>query len=194
MKRAALLALLFLPAAAQAHLVSTGIGPFYDGLAHLFLSAQDLLFSIGLGLLAGLSGRAVARPVLLSGAVVWLAGGIVGLQAEAIVSLAFASPLMLLAVGIMVALDLRVPLVVTVTLTTAAAAIHGFLNGTALAPLGLVGVLGLYSAFFVVVLLSSAAVTGLRELWMITAVRVAGSWIGAVGLLLLGWSIRPVLG
>jgi len=39
--------------------------------------------------------------------------------------------------------------------------------------------------------LAAAAVVAIRAPWGRIAVRVAGSWIAAIGLLLLGWSLRP---
>ena len=38
--------------------------------------------------------------------------------------------------------------------------------------------------------LVAAAVVALRFAWMRIAVRVAGSWVAAIGLLMLGWSLR----
>ena len=50
------MALFLLPAAADAHLVNTGFGTFYDGVVHLFITPSDILVALGLGLLAGLCG------------------------------------------------------------------------------------------------------------------------------------------
>ena len=52
---AALLALF--PQAAAAHLVSTGMGPFYDGMSHVFLTPDDVLAIVALALFSGLGGR-----------------------------------------------------------------------------------------------------------------------------------------
>jgi urease accessory protein len=43
---------------------------------------------------------------------------------------------------------------------------------------------------FVTVALAAALVVAIRAPWGRIAVRVAGSWIVAMGLLLLGWSFR----
>ena len=40
------------------------------------------------------------------------------------------------------------------------------------------------------VALASACVVSLRAGWARIAVRVAGSWVAAIGLLMLGWSLR----
>jgi len=43
---------------------------------------------------------------------------------------------------------------------------------------------------FVLVTLASALVVSLRKSWARIAVRVAGSWIAAIGLLMFGWAMR----
>jgi hypothetical protein len=58
------------------------------------------------------------------------------------------------------------------------------------AKLGTLGLVGIVSTLFVVVALAAALVVALRAPWARIAVRVAGSWIVAIGLLLLGWSFR----
>jgi hydrogenase/urease accessory protein HupE len=69
---------------------------------------------------------------------------------------------------------------------------HGFLNGTAMvaAKLGATGLIGIGSAVFVSAALVAAFVVWLQPAWARVGVRVAGSWIAAVGLLLLGWAMR----
>jgi hypothetical protein len=51
------------------------------------------------------------------------------------------------------------------------------------------GLLGTAGAVFVVTALFAATVVALRRPWTRIATRVAGSWIGASGLLLLGWTL-----
>jgi len=70
--------------------------------------------------------------------------------------------------------------------------LHGWLNGAGIAGAGreVLGLLGIGAAVFVIVTLASAFVMSLRAPWMRTAVRVAGSWIAAIGLLMVGWAIR----
>ena len=43
---------------ADAHLNSTGMGPFYDGLMHFLMSPEDIVPVLALALLAGLRGAA----------------------------------------------------------------------------------------------------------------------------------------
>jgi hypothetical protein len=53
-----------------------------------------------------------------------------------------------------------------------------------------VALLGLVFAVFVLVALAAAFVVRLSAEWTRIAVRVAGSWVAASGLLMLGWSFR----
>jgi urease accessory protein len=50
--------------------------------------------------------------------------------------------------------------------------------------------LGLMFAVFVLIALAAAFAVRLRAHWTRIAVRVAGSWIAASGLLMLGWAVR----
>jgi hypothetical protein len=74
----------------------------------------------------------------------------------------------------------------------AVVSVFGYLNGAAMsqAKLGALGIAGIVSTLFVTVALGAALVVAIRAPWGRIAVRVAGSWIVAIGLLLLGWSLR----
>ena len=62
--------------------------------------------------------------------------------------------------------------------------------GLVQAPSGVLGMAGIASALFVVVALLAGPVVALRAAWARVVVRVAGSWIAAIGLLMLGWTVR----
>ena len=57
-----------------------------------------------------------------------------------------------------------------------------------MAPAGVAGLLGVATTVFVLFSLISGLVVRLEAFWARTAVRVAGSWIAAIGLLMLGWA------
>ena len=65
---------------------------------------------------------------------------------------------------------------------------HGYLNGTA--KLGALGLTGVAATLFVFVALVAAFVVSLRAPWTRIAVRVAGSWLVAISMLMLGWTFR----
>lgn len=182
------------PSSAQAHLVNTGLGPFYDGISHLTMSPDDMLATLSLALLAGLSGARVGRAVLFFLGPVWLLGGFFGLRMEQEISLPVAGTLSFLVVGALVAMDLKLPLALILGLTCLSGLLHGFMNGSAMARAegGFLALLGISLAVFVLVALFAALVVSLRAYWARIAVRVAGSWITAIGLLMIGWAYRGV--
>jgi hydrogenase/urease accessory protein HupE len=181
-----------LPADASAHLVNTGFGPFYDGLYHLILTPEDLVPVVALALLAGLRGPRFGRWSLFVLTAAWLLGGVLGLQQQTEVSQPLLTAVTWLILGALVAADRALPLPVVVGLGLALGLLNGYLNGTAMAQagLGFTGLIGIGCAVFAMVALVAAFVVSLKVPWARIAVRVAGSWIAAVGLLLIGWTFR----
>jgi urease accessory protein len=178
------------PSRAEAHLVTTGLGPLYDGLLHFSLTPEDLVPVLALALLAGLRGVTHGRRTLFVLPAAWLLGGIIGLALHGGVSPSWTA-LSFVLLGGLVALDARLPLGATTLLAALLGLGHGYLDGSALAqPLGGVGLLGIVAAVFTVVALAASFVVPLSAVWARVVVRVAGSWIAAIGLLLIGWAIR----
>jgi hypothetical protein len=64
---------------AEAHLVSTGLGPVYDGIVHMVLSPADMTIVIVLAILAAMRGSHSGRWLLALLPLAWLLGGISGL-------------------------------------------------------------------------------------------------------------------
>ncbi|HSO19222.1 MAG TPA: HupE/UreJ family protein, partial [Desulfosarcina sp.] len=120
----------------------------------------------------------------------WLAGGIAGLTAGAVPSLPVQAA-SLLVVGSIVAADLYMPANAVSMLSIVVGLSHGFFNGAVLqeGP-GVSGLIGIAIMLFVLLALTSAFVVTRKQPWTRIAVRVAGSWIVATGLLMVGWVIR----
>jgi urease accessory protein len=180
------------PGRAGAHLVNSGFGPFYDGIAHLFVTPEDLLVVVALALLAGLRGKPFGRAVLFVLPAAWLAGALAGRTTALSAGLPALSAALLIALGAVVAADRRLPLALVAGFALACGLVHGCFNGAALAPAnaGGLAVVGIVCAVFVVVALVAGQVAALRGNGARVAVRVLGSWIGAIGLLMLGWAVR----
>jgi urease accessory protein len=180
------------PREAGAHLVSTGLGPFYDGIGHFLLTPEDLLPVVALALLAGLAGAGPGRAVLYALPAAWLVGGLAGLQLGGAPVLPVLTALVLLGLGLLVAADRRLPAPMGVALASLLGLLHGYANGVAMATAGLgaAAVLGICTALLVVLALLAAQVVALRRWWERIAVRVAGSWIAASGMLMLGWTLK----
>jgi urease accessory protein len=179
-------------APAEAHLNSTGMGPIYDGLMHFLASPEDLAPVLALALLAGLRGASYGRRALFVLPVAWLLGGLIGLASAAANAHPIGSAFWFLLLGGLLAGDAKLSLRVTTVLAVLLGLYHGYLNGTGLglSATSAAVLLGLIFAVFVLVALAAALVVQLRASWARIAVRVAGSWIAASGLLMLGWAVR----
>lgn len=176
---------------AYAHLLETGLGPVYDGIAHFVLTPEDLLPVLALAVLVALRGRDHARFAIFVLPLAWMLAGFVSASAKVSVpdSLAWAP---LLVLGGLVAADLRLSASATTALAAALGIFLGLANGYAMAQAGpgIRGGVGIVSAVFVVTTLGAACAVAWQSGWLRIAWRVAGSWIAASGLLLLGWSLR----
>lgn len=185
-------ALLISPAASLAHLSSTGLGPYYDGVTHFWRSPEEFIPVLALAFLAGLRGKRTGRFALFILPLSWLVGGIVGLalpwidHSTALVCISF------LFLGAFVAADVPFGASVVACLASVFGFCFGYLDGVGMltAKLGGVGLLGSVSSLFVLVALAAALVVSLRASWSRIVVRVAGSWIAAAGLLLIGWAVH----
>jgi urease accessory protein len=189
---AVLLAWASCPARADAHLVNSGLGPFYDGIAHVFVTPEDILALVALALLAGLGGKSYGRSVLFLLPLAWLVGGVAARVTHLAAGLPILSAAWLIALGALVASDRRLPLRLVAGLALAVGLVHGFFNGADLAGAnsGSLAVGGAVCAGFAVVSLVAGQVASFQKEWARIVVRVVGSWIGAIGLLMLGWAMR----
>lgn len=177
---------------AYAHLMNSGFGPFYDGLAHPFVTVDDLLPVLALGLLAGLRGARCGRWTLFALPLSWAAGMAAASALSGPAVPAWWTGAVTLVLGALVAADRPWPAGMVVGLAVVAGATQGLGNGRELASVagGVLAMAGVISALFVLLALLAGQVASLRAGWARIGVRVAGSWIAAIGLLLLGWAFR----
>ncbi len=179
-----------LPIRAGAHLVTSGLGPVYDGMEHMMLSPEQWIMVAGLGLLAGMSGPATGRSVLFLFPGAWLLGGGAGYFLQFALSPLFSAAALMI-VGGLVAADLKAGRNIVAAIAVGLGFLQGYLNGVSFsavdgAPLAL---LGASVAAFVIVALGAGLVVNAGG-WRRMVVRVAGSWMAAIGILLVGWTIR----
>jgi hydrogenase/urease accessory protein HupE len=177
---------------AHAHLVSTGLGPFYDGFAHVLFAPDDALAVLALALLSGMSGISAGRAVLFTLPVAWCVGTVGGLHAPAVQSVHWLTIATLLGLGILIAVNYRLSISAAVCLSIVLGLAHGYFNGSATTATSsdLSVLAGTLASMFFAIAVVTAAVASLRAPWTRIAVRTLGSWIAAGGLLLLGWTLR----
>jgi hypothetical protein len=180
---------------AHAHLVSSSAGPLYEGIEAVGHLPRILLGAVGIALLAGLRGAAGGRWACLATPAGWLAGSAAGFL------VGVAGPwdlrigaIGLLVLGLTVALDGELPDALTAAVAGVAAAVIGFSETAAEAAhatprdgwLWTAGAAG--GMFFVTTVVAAAVAAATAWSGGRLIARVAGSWIGATALLLLGAS------
>jgi hydrogenase/urease accessory protein HupE len=178
---------------AHAHLVSTDLGPFYDGFTHAFVSPRDALVILGLAILASFAGPPAGRKLLASLVVAWGVGACLAYGlAAGLTDWPVATAATLVLLGLIALLAIRLPAGLLVAAGVLIGLAHGAMNGSAARDAGgpWLAVAGVAAGVFVLGTLAS----GLGQ-WMagrpaVVVLRVAGSWIAAIGLLMIGWQIR----
>jgi urease accessory protein len=123
--------LLNLPVKASAHLVTTGLGPVYDGIGHLTMTPEDLIPVLILALFAGMRGTSPGRHALFALPLAWFAGGLLGISFENLPILPIPA-LSFIILGAVVAADLKLSSKWFMTIVIAVGTFHGILNGIVL--------------------------------------------------------------
>ncbi len=175
------------------HLMNTGLGPFYDGLAHFFTTPQDVLPVLALALVAGLRGAPGGRAALFVLPLAWLCGGALGHAFRPHWIWPVASAILTVVVGALAAADRPLPPSAVAALAATLGLWHGAWNSIELVRAGAPAagnLIGVATAVFVVVALLAAFVSAVRAPAARIAVRVGGSWVAAAGLFTLGWALR----
>src|SRR5260370_26882493 len=173
--------------------MEVGLGAFKEGLDDLFGTVEDLLRVIAVALLAGLRGPRFGRAVVFALPVAWLVGSGAGLLLTPPVTLPVAETVVTIALGALLATDRPLPLASVACLAVLLGLLHGILNGSELpktSSSGQISAVGVPAALFVAVSLLAGQAASVRVPWGRVAVRVAGGWIVAIGLLTLGWAMR----
>ncbi|MCT0199017.1 HupE/UreJ family protein [Synechococcus sp. CS-1325] len=186
------LVLALLAPPAFAHTPATGLGPLADGAARLVLEPADLLLSIALVLLALQQHPPAVRRVIVLLPALWCLGAVLGQALPRELLLAPLITATFVVVALLVALQIRLPPWLFTGLAAATSLGFGVVNGSLLS--GHAGslsvVLGEAVALAVFAVVLAMGLEGLRFRWRAIALRVAGSWIAASGLLMLGWQLR----
>jgi hydrogenase/urease accessory protein HupE len=179
-------AVLFLPALAAAHPIP-GVGDFYSGMLHPLLSLEQIVPLIALSLLAGQQERATAIGILSIFPAALIGGACAGLAVPPPSFLPLANIGSMVLLGLLVALSRRFPK----TPLFVAAAVFGFVQGLSLGTditpdeaWRFIPGAGLTA--LVVIAYGVGLVRRLKAPWGHVAVRVAGSWIAAIGTMVLG--------
>ncbi len=182
----ALLALAW-PGRALAHSLGARFGDFYGGLLHPTTALDLAPPLVALGLLAGQNGKPAARRMLLVLPAAFILGTGLGgvLPAPAYVTTVNAGSFLVL--GLLLALDAALPSALLLGLGAGLGLCNGLANGSGMAGGAdpVLFLLGSALAGLGAILLPSAVVVSLEAQWQRILVRVVGSWLAAVGAMIL---------
>ena len=185
----ALLAVLAWSDPSAAHTLDNRFGDFYAGVVHPVTALEHAPPILAMGLLAGQQGERAARWLVLAFPLALLIGAGLAAAAAPLPALGLLNAASFVVLGLLLAAGLRLPLPVLIALGAVFGISHGYENGRAMAPdtavhlfvLGVAAVGGLVTA-----LVSAATIDLATTAWSRIAVRVAGSWIAAIGIMTIG--------
>lgn len=196
--RAGVAAYLLLAAGgAYAHSAARGAGDFYAGALHALTALEHALPFLAFGILAGQQGRK-AEPVLLVFCVALAAGATAAIWIPPLPYVGLLNILSAILFGGLVAASWSLPMSLCYGIGAVFGLSHGFANGA-----GMIEQTKPY-LFVPGVALAGLAVTAYGMIatdyllrrkagWIHIAVRVAGSWIAAIGILVLATSGAAIL-
>lgn len=184
---------LALPGLAEAHSVSTRFGEVYSGMLHPITTLIHLIPWLALGILAGSQSPTRARWTLVLFPLFVALGGVAATFMSSFEAVAIINIGSLIVLGGLVVLAIPLPAAVF----WAAVLIFGISHGFANVDMNL-DVSGLLRYLFGIAFAAYATValtTGLsskvmqQDRWGQTAVRAAGSWIMAIGVVFVGYNL-----
>jgi urease accessory protein len=176
---------------ANAHIVASRLGDFYAGALHPLTDLQDILLWTATGLLAASMGASRGRWLVL----IVPAGSLVGLIAGLSFGITSVSTVInaaaMIVLGLLIAAAVRVPAPAVGVLAFGMAVARGIVNsgGVAADTNQVLFAAGFTMAAYTVITLLMAVVVAFREParaggWRGIAIRVCGSWIAAIGLMM----------
>lgn len=186
----ALLITLLVPTVAGAHPIK-GVGDFYAGMLHPLTALEFLLPWIALALFAGQQGRRAALLTLGIFPLALMSGAVLALNIPPLAWVPDFNLAVIPLLGLAVALALSCPSKVTAILVTVVGLLHGLANGSeitvAMSPWRFIP--GLAAVAILVLTYGIGLVRSLEKPWTRIAVRVAGSWIAATGIMVCAFKL-----
>lgn len=174
---------------AYAHSAAKGIGDFYAGALHPLTSLEHILPFLAFGILAGQQGQR-AEPVLGAFCLALLGGALLSFWLPGTPWISVANLASSIVFGGLVALARPLPAALFYAIAIGFGLTHGFANGEGMEPGGkaYLFVPGVALAGLVVTaygLITTDWLLRRKTGWITIALRVAGSWIAAIGILVL---------
>jgi urease accessory protein len=172
------------PATASAHPIK-GVGDFYAGMLHPLTALEFLLPWIALSLFAGQQGRKAALLTLAIFPLALASGAALATTVPLPTWLPTINLVIIPILGLAVALAIACPNTVVAILVAFVGLLHGLANGAEITTPGSAWrfIPGLATIAVLVLAYGIGLVRSLEKPWSRIAVRVAGSWITAAGIM-----------
>lgn len=188
-------AFLAAPATAEAHLVNTRLGDFYGGMIHPLTGVEDVVPWLALAMLGALQGPERARWLLVAFPTGLAAGALFSVAMPGGATMPGLAVAVIALTGLAVATAATLPLPALLGLGSVVALLHGYQNGQAMVADTdqLLFISGLTAIGYVFMTLATGLALVFLEgsgKWRLVAVRAAGSWVAAVGIMALGLQLR----
>jgi urease accessory protein len=186
----ALLIALLVPSVAAAHPIK-GVGDFYAGMLHPLTALEFLLPWIALALFAGQQGRKASLLTLGIFPLALVSGAGLALVVPAPAWVPAVSLAVIPLLGLAVALAFSCPSTVTILLVAIVGSLHGLANGSEITASMSAWrfIPGLAAAAILILTYGIGLVRSLHKPWTRIAVRVVGSWIAAIGILVCAFKL-----
>lgn len=181
-----------LSGSAYAHDLSERYGGLLGALLHPLTALDHALAFGALGLYAGLQGLRSAYRIVIAFNLALLIGVLLPtLTATGVfTSLGMVNITSVVVLGALTALAVRLPISVAMALAVFFGLSHGLENGNDLSGVGWPSAFGVFLAGITLTVPTAALAARLSSGYPRVAVRVAGSWIAAIGLMILGLQLR----
>jgi urease accessory protein len=165
-----------------------GVGDFYAGMLHPVVTIETVLPMIALSLLAGQQRRETAIHLLAAFPAMLIVGALLASLGNAPFFLGFVQLMLTAGFGVLVASARRVPSWLLVALGAVLGISAGWTNAAELVGLASRSrfIAGLAVVGLLLLVYGNGLVRNLKWEWTQIAVRVIGSWIAAVSILVLG--------
>jgi urease accessory protein len=185
-----LLCILALPTAVTAHPIK-GVGDFYAGMLHPLTALEFVLPWIALALFAGQQGRKAALLTLGIFPLALMSGAALATTVQPPSWVAAMNLATIPLLGLAVALAYSCPNTITIALVTVVGLLHGLANGAEVTATMSAWrfIPGLACAAILVLAYGIGLVRSLQKPWTRIAVRVAGSWIAAAGIMVCAFKL-----
>ena len=182
-----LLGIILFPSKVFAHLADGRFGDFYAGSFHLLTAIEHVIPLVALGLIAGQQSKKSSRVYVIIVPLALIIGTYVGIIFSENNLSIYVNSFSFLLIGGLIAWSKKLPIWLLVMIAILFSITHGYSNGTAFEPTlsKFNYTIGVAVAGLVITTIFAGIVLTLKKDWQKIAVRVAGSWIAAIGLITL---------